>query len=326
MQTDEQFGSSLGARMRSELNDVQAKSDAVLPELRRRLAQRTRMVRLTVAAPVVMVAAVALLIATVGQNQPRGTPPVAHGTSSPSGAGPTSGSPRPVDAAYVIDQTEQSLGRATDYVIYLSAYFDTVDHIDTWMDPATHRYRNDTYENTAPPRNAAPPQQATDRSQQAAPPSPTEGSSPARLIGSSAAQYDDHGNLRNLLFVNYDEKTYSITAKVNGVGSVTGIDFLDPNSIRSAVQSGRVQVLGEETVDGRDTLHLRILAPPPFTGAFFDLWVDSTAFLPVQEWDYKSGLNTPDQDVMRTTYSWLPRTPDNLAHLTLTPPPGFRRT
>jgi hypothetical protein len=300
MQTDEQFGSNLGARMRSELNYVHAAPD-LLPAVRRRLARRTRMVQITVVAPVVMVAAVALLIATLGQTQPRGTPGVAHGTSSPSGTSPTSNGPPPVDTAYVLNQTEQSLSRATDYVIVISLYIEGAHRGDIWLDPATHRYRDDVYQIAVPP--------------------------PAPLIYAFTAQYDGHGNFRNLVSVDYRQKTYSFTTRLDGPGPQTGaIDLSDPNSIRNAVESGRMQVLAEETVDGHDTLHLRIQGPDPASLEFFDMWVDSTTFLPVEGRDYLHGPTTSDEGVVRSMYSWLPRTPDNLAHLTLTPPRGFRRT
>jgi hypothetical protein len=315
MKTDEQFGSELGARMRSELNDLHAASD-LLPRVCRRLAWRTRMIRIAVVTPVVLVVTVALLIASVGQTQPRGTPPVAHGTSGP---GPTSSGPPPVDTAYVLQQTEQSLSRATDYVIFLSTTDGLGTRIDMWLDIATHRYRNDVYENVTPVPTGTGPNQLV------LPPTARSNSVP--LTFSSAAQFDDHGNFKNLLSINYRQKTYSFAARLTGPPPQSGaVNVFDPNSLRNAVQSGRVQVLDEETVEGQDTLRLRIHDPPPASVAFSDFWVDSTTFLPLRQWEYKAGPDTPDEDVLRTTFAWLPRTPDDLAYLILTPPPGFRRT
>ena len=49
-----------------------------------------------------------------------------------------------------------------------------------------------------------------------------------------------------------------------------------------------------------------------------DLWVDASTYLPVLQETSTGGRVTN-----RTTYSWLPRTPENLAKLSLVVPPGF---
>jgi hypothetical protein len=320
MQTDEQFGSDLGARMRSELTEVHASGD-LLPGVRRRLARRTRMIRMAVVTPVVMVAAVALVIATVGQTRPRGTPIIAHGGPDTSGAAATSSAPPLADAAYVLTQTEQSLGRATDYVILSIERYGTVDHTDTWLDRTTKQFRTDVYD------NMPLPQPTTSTGLYVAPPAPPF-NGPVRLVQSAAYTDEGHGNLRNLVEVNYDQKTYSFDARVSAPPIQTDSPIVDPtdaNSVRSAVQRGRVLVLGEETVNGYDTLHLRIQHISPNPNSVIDLWVERATFLPVQEYAYRDGLDMSAEAVLRTTYSWLPRTPENLAHLTLTPPPGFRK-
>jgi hypothetical protein len=96
-------------------------------------------------------------------------------------------------------------------------------------------------------------------------------------------------------------------------------------SIQQAIASGTLELLGHETVNGLDTLHLRLFGPD--RSYRVDIWVDSATYLPVRDIAGKSSGNAgPDEfpaEIAVTTYSWLPRTDENLARLVLTPPAGF---
>jgi hypothetical protein len=92
----------------------------------------------------------------------------------------------------------------------------------------------------------------------------------------------------------------------------------DPDGMREAISRGVVELLGQEVVDGINTLHLRIAVTQ--RGYQLDVCVDSSSYLPVQETE-----STDGRTAVTTTFAWLPRTEENPARLVLTPPPGFER-
>jgi hypothetical protein len=138
---------------------------------------------------------------------------------------------------------------------------------------------------------------------------------------------------------------YSIltaSAKDHGLGAVTISSFLplqaqsDPAAaFQAALKQGTITVAGHQNLGGRDTILIRVkpltkkereaagmpklskgAAPPPSN----EIWVDASTYLVVQTKTFKMN-RTP----VITRVSWLPATPENLAKLTVTPPPGFTR-
>lgn len=96
---------------------------------------------------------------------------------------------------------------------------------------------------------------------------------------------------------------------------VTG-SFEDPVDIRTAITIGQLQVIGIESMDGQQALHLRVTsAPRPMRGAM-DPWVDRESYLSVRLSIDKAG-SPVTQD-----YTSLARTPENLASLTVTHQPA----
>jgi hypothetical protein len=95
---------------------------------------------------------------------------------------------------------------------------------------------------------------------------------------------------------------------------------LDPFTDLPAPQ---VSLLGSETVDGRSTLHLRVVTVNPFPSTT-DFWIDGSTYLPVYE---KLAFREPGGPVVSVTndFRWLPRTRANLAHFGIVVPPGFKR-
>lgn len=116
-----------------------------------------------------------------------------------------------------------------------------------------------------------------------------------------------------------------------------GSGWLNPAAaFRAAVEQGRVTVAGHRSLDGRDTILLRIRqtarrSPQP---PQIELWIDARTYLVVQEtyWapDVPDGATVdpaaaPGMKLTPRTIrvSWLPPTPANLATLDLPPWAGF---
>jgi hypothetical protein len=96
------------------------------------------------------------------------------------------------------------------------------------------------------------------------------------------------------------------------------LNLSDPDGIRDAIADGGLKLLGHDQTDGRDTLHVRLdVRIRKQVDTYVDMWVDAASYLPV-----KSVLTSPDYSAT-TTYTWLPRTANNLANLDLVPPAGY---
>ncbi len=122
----------------------------------------------------------------------------------------------------------------------------------------------------------------------------------------------------------YPARTWTSTSQTlpNGTtrpGGQAGLAAL----YRGLVGRGVFKLVGRGTIGGVSVLHLHQARLPQPAGlgipAFSaDLWVDASTYLPVLQ-ETSTGGHVTD----RTTYSWLPRTPENLAKLSLVVPPGF---
>jgi hypothetical protein len=101
----------------------------------------------------------------------------------------------------------------------------------------------------------------------------------------------------------------------------------DPvTAFQQALKAGTATVVGHRSLNGRDTILLRVKAasdkagdsraaalPPDY------VWLDSSSYLVVQTQRFDKATRSPVlQDI-----TWLSPTPENLALLTLTPPAGF---
>jgi len=78
-----------------------------------------------------------------------------------------------------------------------------------------------------------------------------------------------------------------------------------------------LQLIGDERIGGRDTVHLRLTGRTQGGLPQIDLWVDASTFLPVRLVGTK-GVVTSAID-----YTWLTRTGANLAKTDLTVPAGY---
>jgi hypothetical protein len=289
MQTEEQFARELSYRMREETHAVRAEP-GLAGVVQRRHRRRRFAIRSAVAAVAVVAASVTGAV-------------LVHRPSAPAfTANPPTGTPNPpvIDAAFVSARLA-ALGPATDYVVKVHSVKpgntpDATD--DTWIDRTTGDLRSDSF--------------AADGS---------------RLF--SAGQTGDRRTTGiTVLWVDFPSRTwFSYTrdpdpALSPGVQQPEGVAlgaYSDPQNVRDAIDKGYLSVIGQEQVDGVATTHARLSFDSPKVVSV-DLWLDNTTFLPIKMIDGVRG----NLDTM--TLQWLPRTPPNLAELTVTPPAGFTRT
>jgi hypothetical protein len=316
MLTDEQYGRQVGDRLRHEIDDVHASPDLVR-RLRRRQVRRTWAIRFTIATPVAAAAvAAAIVLTTAGQSAPSQAVRPGTTTAPP----PTSDAPAQVrTVAYVKEQTLKALGQASQYVIFSKdTYAD--GHHDTWYDKPADRYRNDVYSRDVVGSGGK------EADGQVRLPPPSQPLGPIHLNQSHAVT-GKLGSDQEITTIDYDRKTWS-TSHIKETGPVVLVapDITDTESVRKAITDGTVTLLGNENVDGIDTLHLQVIGPK--REYKIDMWVDGKSYLPVREKAVKSSGQAdefPDSHAESTKYEWLPRTEENLAKLTLTPPPDFKR-
>lgn len=102
------------------------------------------------------------------------------------------------------------------------------------------------------------------------------------------------------LFVDYQRRTWYQNPTIDySHGHLLGST---PARIRDQLDAGGLTLVGHETIDGHDTLHLSRNDIAPLTG---DLWVDATTYLVVRS------SNTTGT----TDYTWLARSADSRSKL-----------
>ena len=99
-----------------------------------------------------------------------------------------------------------------------------------------------------------------------------------------------------------------------------------PAVIRRALASGSFRLVGVDTVHGQRLLHYRgtdkLPSLGPADGGYhtLDIWINAATYLPVKS---VTGVG-PYTPRMRSTFTWLPATRQNLAVFTPQIPTGFR--
>ena len=95
-----------------------------------------------------------------------------------------------------------------------------------------------------------------------------------------------------------------------------------PDTIRMQLADGLLVVIGHETLDGRDTIHLKQHLPAGIPAEFVpsDIWVDASTYLPIREVEHNALTGT--DTVIH--FEWLPDTSENLAK-TVFKAPGWAR-
>jgi hypothetical protein len=283
--SDEEFGERLAAQMRFEVADIQP--DPGWPAaLRRRHARHVVTMRAAVVGPALAVVVATALVAAGGTG--RGAAPPAAGPATTNDLH---------DAAYVTAHTTAALDSISGYVERTTSVLPGGVTDVLLTDPTTGQFRFD---------------------------SSAKDGSPLNTIGGSGALTDRP----TVTVVDHPDRawwTYRVElpsdapsgAKANASAQTAVGPFEDPVDIRSAITAGQLQVLGTQLIDGQQTLQLRVTSAPKELPGTMDLWVDSQSYLPVRLSVNKTG--TP----VTQDYTWLARTPDNLAALTVIPPASF---
>jgi hypothetical protein len=240
---------------------------------------------------------------------------------APSGNGPlgtaTSPSPSPLpllDVAYVKTQTLKALAEASNSIVQTHDTYGDGGYHDAYRDATTGRSRLDAF--------------AAD-------------GSPAYSLANTF-----RGDPKRSIQVDFGPRTYSVIPTVPPPtrslppGDVPPSD--DPAVLQAALTAGDLRLVGPESVEGHDTLHVTLARPTTYG---LELWVDVTTFRPFKAELFKgsgapgavaadgSRQGAPPASPFVPTatatetlhWSWLERTPENLAHFDLEPPAGFTR-
>ncbi len=198
-------------------------------------------------------------------------------------AGTTAATPQVRTVGYVAARSQQALGTVDQYVMHETVTLAGRPVSQKWTDGA--KVRSVTiWEPVANPPNAV-------------------------LFTADGSQVTTLG-------VNYRTHTW-YQWSVKGSPRPFDIEYENPDQLRRLLADGTVTLVGDDQVDGRAAVHLRLSMP----GGQLDieLWVDADSYLPLRVTD-RAGIVT-----FAIRYEWLPRTPQALAHIELTVPAGFRQ-
>ncbi len=144
--------------------------------------------------------------------------------------------------------------------------------------------------------------------------------------------------------VAYDSKTWSVSTGLMECGgsgqashctqpplptSACGCD-LDPFT-NFPGRALHVSLLGEQTIDGHPTFHLRFaVTGGPLGPSTTNFWIDQSTHLPVRSnVVYRAAPGNRQLGPTQSTtddFTWLPRTSANLGQLTIAIPRGFKHT
>lgn len=288
MLTEDEFGQALGVRMRAELEDLEP-VPGLAATVRRRQARRQLAVRVATSG-----AAAVAVVATIGVVHAGTAGEPGGGTTSSAGAG-TGGMQ---DVAYVRTQMLDALANSKSYILHLTWTNRDGSRVEEFSDRSTGQFRRDAFDQKG------------------------------HSYSETETAPDAKGNVTDLV-VYYHDRTWASfpmpTGKLPVKFPKPDVDLRDPASVRKAIESGTLQLIGKEQKDGRATLHVRLKWTTNGTGAFTtvdDIWVDQKSFL---VYSITSNVENKPTQVTYIKYDWLPRTAANLDRLEVTPPPGFQR-
>ena len=138
--------------------------------------------------------------------------------------------------------------------------------------------------------------------------------------------------------VAYAPKTWSVMTSSVACGGYTGRRCPLPPDPSAACgcdldpftdfpTAPRVSLLGQETIDQRPTFHLRFIVTGVLRSTT-DFWIDRSTYLPVRGKLVvpQTGIKGRHAHAVANDFTWLPRTPANLARFRVVIPHGFKRT
>lgn len=285
---DEQLGRLLGDRLHEETQTMTAPSN-LTETLHRRNRRRTRALGLAFVPPVVAAVAVGASLAL-----------------TPGGGGAPRDVPEMLTVGYVAERTATALSGTSGYVQHETAKHQDPDGtlasvIESWIDPTSERERRDNEFFYGDVRSFT-----------------------LALDGSSGVQLI-HGKKKWCTFpVVSVEPLTSLPEGADPALVPWVAPSLDPTELRRAVDSGKLTLVGKEQLDGRQTVHLqwqhRLINPTNGPEVSMQIWVDADSYLPVRVVQKMSTVGATTSD-----YEWLPRTEENLAKATVSPPADYRK-
>ncbi|RKR89985.1 hypothetical protein BDK92_4349 [Micromonospora pisi] len=290
---DEQLGQLLSNRLHEETHGMSAPS-GLTETLHRRNNRRTWGLRIAGAVPVVAAVALAASLS------------LSPGTeSTPNAGGDTA--PETLTVNLVSERTTTALGNLSDFVRHTRSDFKdgkgkaTMTN-ESWVDTKTGRERTDETE----------------------------------LASNSRTTVFKTGNGNDAIVIDHQKKKWwndqiaalpagvevTVTTGPNGerIETPTGKKavgpLIDPKELQDALAGGTLTLVGEESLDGRATVHLRWV---PVPGSTTDIWVDADTYLPVRK--TSAGPKASDE----INFEWLPRTPENLAKVEGAAPADYKK-
>jgi hypothetical protein len=145
----------------------------------------------------------------------------------------------------------------------------------------------------------------------------------------SAIFWPGHGMTSTVVF--YAEKSWSTVDTGGSFPMKPATQLFDtPEQIRDALVHDEITLVGHEQLRGRETVHLKYVTTSAFSDGHpvhVDTWVDAQSYLPlrvVQQSTYVPTYLPKGYQRAVDDLDWLPRSPENVAKISLTPPAGFK--
>ncbi|MFI6758769.1 hypothetical protein ACIBF5_06440 [Micromonospora sp. NPDC050417] len=291
---DEQLGQLLSNRLHEETHSMSAPS-GLTETLHRRNNRRTWGLRIAGAVPVVAAVALAASLS------------LSPGTGSTPNTGGGDAAPETLTVNLVSERTTTALGNLSDFVRHTRSDFAdgkgkaTMTN-ESWVDAKTGRERTDETDLASNSKHTV---------------IKTGNGNDAIVIDHQRRKWWDEQMAEMPIGVEM-----TVTTGPNGervekpTGKKSVGPLIDPQELQDALASGTLTLVGEESLNGKATVHLRWI---PVPGATTDIWVDADTYLPVRK--TSAGPKASDQ----TNFEWLPRTPENLAKVEGAAPADYKK-
>ncbi|WP_326561173.1 hypothetical protein [Micromonospora sp. NBC_01796] len=299
---EDQLGQQLGTRLHDEMAGLGAPS-GLTATLHRRHNRRTWGLRVAGGVPVVAAIALAASLTL----SPAGTSPNTNASGTGNTGSIVDNAPDMLTVSFVSERTTSALGNLTDSVQHARSEFKdgkgrTTLTNERWVDAKTGRERTDEQD--------------------------------VQTKGTITVVKSGNGN--DAIVIDHQRKKWwndqiaampqgvevTVTQGPNGerIETPTGKKavgpLMDPAELKDALATGTLKLVGEETLDGKATVHLQWVPVPSSTT---DIWVDAESYLPVRK------VSAGPKAIDTVDFEWLPRTPENLAKLEGAAPADYKK-